>query len=83
MKAVYLEKALPGRGLDLEVSRWCSVRMIRKVPESFGSLEAFYLESSRSRGFDLDHLGIFYLESSRSRGFDLDYLGIFYLESSR
>ena len=57
--------------------------MIRKVPESFGSLEAFYLKSSRSRGFDLDHLGIFYLESSRSRGFDPDYLGIFYLESSR
>ena len=46
-------------------------------PERSRSSEAFYLESSRSRGFDLDQLGIFYLESSRSRGFDLDHLGIF------
>ena len=80
MKVFYLGHALSGRGLHLEVSR---SQKPFDDPERSRSLEAFYLESSRSRGFDLDHLGIFYLESSRSWGFDLDHLGIFYLESSR
>jgi hypothetical protein len=52
-------------------------------PERSRSLEAFYLESSRSRGFDLDHLGNFYLEGFKLLGFDLNHLGNFYLEGSR
>ena len=92
MKVFYLDHALSGRGLHLEVSRSQSLLMTRRdlevwrlftwrVPDHGGfdlnHLGIFYLESSRSWGFDLDHLGIFYLESSRSWGFDLDHLGIF------
>ena len=42
----------------------------------FGSIGKIYLERSRSRGFDLNHLGIFYLENSRSRVLDLKMSGV-------